>query len=119
MLFVINDQVNSETGVRPLDAKFGSAAGPYLRLPADEPSGEHYECLGSRFGCRLKAHSQDFFGVPTAACVLSERRNTPVETQNVFQPGDLVFWERDRTKPRPTKLTAPNHGPWEGHSSGT
>ena len=33
--------------------------------------------------------------------------------QNTFQPGDLVFWECDRTKPRPTKLTAPNHGPWE------
>ena len=30
----------------------------------------------------------------------------------MFQPGDLVFWERGRTKPRPTKLTAPNHGPW-------
>jgi len=33
VLFAINDGVNSETGVRPLDAMFGSADGPYFRLP--------------------------------------------------------------------------------------
>jgi hypothetical protein len=35
VFFVINDLINSETGVRPLDAMFGSADGPYLRLPAE------------------------------------------------------------------------------------
>ena len=33
VLFAINDAVNSETGVRPLDAKFGSDDGPNSRLP--------------------------------------------------------------------------------------
>ena len=31
--FSINDAINSETGVRPFDAKFGSLDGPYLQLP--------------------------------------------------------------------------------------
>ena len=33
IVFSINDAVNSETGVRPFDAKFGSMDGPYLQLP--------------------------------------------------------------------------------------
>ena len=32
-VFSINDAINSETGVRPFDAKFGSLDGPYLQLP--------------------------------------------------------------------------------------
>ena len=35
VLFTINDEVNSETGVRPIDARFGCVDGPYLRLPSD------------------------------------------------------------------------------------
>ena len=34
VLFVINDGVNSKTGVRPLDATFGSADGLYFDLPS-------------------------------------------------------------------------------------
>jgi len=33
VLFAVNDEVDSETGVRPLDAMFGSDDRPYLRLP--------------------------------------------------------------------------------------
>ena len=39
VLFAINDGVNSETGVRPLDAMFGSEDSPYFRLPdSTDPS---------------------------------------------------------------------------------
>ena len=39
VLFAINDGVNSETGVRPLDATFGSEDCPYFRLPdSTDPS---------------------------------------------------------------------------------
>ena len=39
VLFAINDGVNSETGVRPLDATFGSEDSPYFRLPdSTDPS---------------------------------------------------------------------------------
>ena len=33
VVFSINDAINSETGVRPFDAKFGSLDGPYLQMP--------------------------------------------------------------------------------------
>ena len=33
LFFVINDTVHSETGFRPLDLKFGSDDGQYMRLP--------------------------------------------------------------------------------------
>ena len=38
---------------------------------------------------------------------------TPEETQNQYQPGDLVFFRRDTTKPLPTKLSGGYTGPWE------
>jgi len=38
---------------------------------------------------------------------------TPEAMQNRFQPGDIVFWERDTSKPLPTKLNAPYRGPYE------
>jgi hypothetical protein len=65
VLFVINDQVNSETGVRPLDAKFGSAAGPYLRLPADDLPENITNAWVVCLGCGLEVYSQDFFRVST------------------------------------------------------
>ena len=33
VLFAVNDEVDSETGVRPLDSMFGRGDSPYLRLP--------------------------------------------------------------------------------------
>ena len=112
VLFVINDQINSETGVRPLDAKFGSADGPYLRLPTDKLPAD----ITNAWVVALDADLQHIRKISTAyqqQLVEERTRATPIALQNTFQPGDLVFWERDRTKPRPTKLTAPNHGPWE------
>ena len=38
---------------------------------------------------------------------------TPLEVQNVYQPGDLVLLETDVTIPRTTKLTPFNLGPYE------
>jgi hypothetical protein len=112
VLFVINDQVNSETGVRPLDAKFGSRDGPYLKLPTDALP----ETITNAWVVALDEDLRAIRKISTEyqQMLIEERtRSTPLETQNTFQPGDLVFWERDRTKPRPTKLSAPNHGPWE------
>ena len=112
VLFVINDQVNSETGVRPLDAKFGSRDGPYLKLPTDALP----ETITNAWVVALDEDLRAIRKISTEyqQMLIEERtRSTPLETQNTFQPGDLVLWERDRTKPRPTKLSAPNHGPWE------
>ena len=112
VLFAVNDGVNSETGVRPLDAMFGSDDSPYLRLPDSvDPSSitsawvrgldedlRHIRAKSSAFQDELvKARTQD----------------TPDETQNRYQPGDFVLFQRDPTVPRPTKLASPYTGPFE------
>ena len=45
--------------------------------------------------------------------VLERISKTPVETQNVFQPGDFVLFERDKDVPRPNKLSPDFMGPFE------
>ena len=112
VLFAVNDGVNSETGVRPLDAMFGSDDSPYLRLPDSvDPSSitsawvrgldedlRHIRAKSSAFQDELvKARTQD----------------TPDETQNRYQPGDFVLFQRDPTVPRPTKLASPYTGSFE------
>jgi len=112
VLFAVNDGVNSETGVRPLDAMFGSDDSPYLRLPDSvDPSSitsawvrgldedlRHIRAKSSAFQDELiKARTQD----------------TPDETQNRYQAGDFVLFQRDPSVPRPTKLASPYTGPFE------
>jgi hypothetical protein len=47
--------------------------------------------------------------------LIEERTSaTPAETQNTFyQLGDFVFFERDKSVPRPNKLAPDFHGPFE------
>ena len=37
---------------------------------------------------------------------------TPAEKQNIYQPGELVLWQRAPTKSLPTKLTPNFLGPY-------
>ena len=45
--------------------------------------------------------------------VKARTQDTPDETQNRYQPGDFVLFQRDPTVPRPTKLASPYTGPFE------
>jgi len=46
--------------------------------------------------------------------LIEERTSaTPAETQNTYQPGDFVFFERDKSVPRPNKLAPDFQGPFE------
>ena len=38
---------------------------------------------------------------------------TPVESQNKFQPGDLVLFQLEKSQPLPSKLTSHYNGPYE------
>jgi len=112
VFFVINDQINSETGVRPLDAMFGSADGPYLRLPAEGLPADITNAWVVALDSDLKKIRQ--ISKEYQEQLVRERTQaTPEATQNQYQPGDLVFFRRDTTKPLPTKLSGGYTGPWE------
>jgi len=112
VFFVINDQVNSETGVRPLDAMFGSADGPYLRLPREGLPADITNAWVVALDADLKKIRQ--ISKEYQDQLVRERTQaTPEETQNQYQPGDLVFFRRDTTMPLPTKLSGGYTGPWE------
>ena len=103
VLFAINDGVNSETGVRPLDATFGSEDSPYFRLPdSTDPS--------SITSAWVRALDEDLRHVRAVSTkfqqeLVKERvKDTPEEFQNKYQPGDFVLFQRDPAVPRPSKL---------------
>ena len=112
VFFVINDSVHSETGFRPLDLKFGSDDGPYLRLPEDQMP----EDVTQKW---LKDLNKDLRHIRSVSLdhqskIAAERTaTTPPEKQNVYQPGDLVLLETNPCVPRATKLTPLNLGPFE------
>ena len=108
--FQLNNQIHSETGVRPFEAKFGTFDATYLRLP---------EQLDAKLATPkfIRMLDQDLRTVREISTkfqqeLIQQRTSvTPVEQQNVFQPGDLVL--HFEPKPRQFKLTSPFSGPYE------
>ena len=109
VLFAINDGVNSETGVRPLDAMFGSADGPYFRLPdsVDPSSITSAWVRGLDEDLRhIRAKSSAF----QKELVKERTLDTPEETRTVISLGILCCFNatrryRDRPSwPRPTPV---------------
>jgi hypothetical protein len=112
VLFVMNDAINSEIGARPLDVKFGSDDGPYMRLPEGAlPSDVTADWVRER-----DADLRRIRQVSTAfQKTLADERiaATPAETQNKYQPGDLVLFQLEKSQPLPSKLTSHYNGPYE------
>jgi len=94
VLFVINDAVNSETGLRPLDAKFGSADGIYFCLPENSsPSEITNACV-----CALDVDLQHRRAVSLEyqkSLLIKRTQDTPEPLQNCYQPGDFVLYQRN------------------------
>jgi len=112
VLFAVNDGVSSEAGVRPLDAMFGSDDSPYLRLPdsVDPSSITSAWVRGLDEDLRrIRAKSSAF----QDELIKARTQDTHDETQNRYQAGDFVLFQRDPTVPRPTKLASPYTGPFE------
>jgi len=112
VLFAINDGINSETGVRPLDAMFGSADSPYFWLPdsVDPATITSAWVRGLDEDLRhIRAKSLEF----QRKLIAERTEDTPEELQNCYQPGDFVLFQRDPNVPRPTKLSSPYTGPFE------
>ena len=91
VFFVMNDEVNSETGFRPMDLMFGSEDGPYLKLPDSVLSSDISEAFVKTLDANLKEvrSKSRLFQEKLAA----ERvATTPLEKQNVYHEGELVLW---------------------------
>ena len=110
--FVINDEINSETGCRPMDAMFGSSDGPYLTLPEGILPKEITEKWIKHLDAKLqtiRAISREH----QVKIIDSRTKVTPIAEQNIYNPGELVLWQRDPTKPLPNKLASNFKGPYE------
>jgi len=113
ILFTINDEVNSETGIRPLDAKFGSEDGTYFKLPEQGTAPEITSAWLRNLNTDLstirqisRRHQEDLVRERTAL-------NPPLTDQNLFQPGDLILYRYPVGKSKPTKLSSPYLGPYK------
>jgi hypothetical protein len=107
--FHLNDFVNSEFGVRPFDATFGTESGAYFLLPTSmPPQAAAHE--------RLKMLNDDLrlvrdLSFKHKAKMTSSRLPQASVSQNKFQPGDLVLYHV--AKPRVSKLSPVYAGPFE------
>lgn len=112
IIFTLNDSINSETGCRAFDLKFGSQDGPYLKLPKLQPGPEFSNKWLSLVNEDLKA-IREISTKFQADLIATRLAQTPADKQNKFQPGDLVLFQLNPDKPKPTKLTSPFLGPYE------
>jgi len=113
ILFTINDAVNSESGVRPFDAKYGSDSGTYFRLP-DKP--EVPSTVTHVWLQQLNKDLQQIRKITDEhhAILIKERTscNPDVTKQNHYQPGDFILYQYPSDRPKPTKLSSPYLGPY-------
>jgi len=108
--FLINSSMNSESGVIPLHATFGSQDAIYMRLPEDgkgiSPDTHSYVRLLDENLQNLRVVSKRF----QDSLVDERTRDTPAQLQNQYQPGDFVFFDREHL---PEKLASFFLGPYE------
>ena len=111
--FIINSNQNSETGIVPFHAHFGSADATYFRMPEAGDSMQrahaYIQLLDNNLRVLLdisKRHQTEIVARRAAKSVTSDK-------QNKFQPGDLVLFQLNPDNPLPTKLTPKFQGPYE------
>ena len=112
VFFIINSTDSSETGVIPFHAHFGSQDSTYFRMPAglnDSDITHEYVKLLDENLCMLNDISIKY----QSALILERTKSTPADTQNQYQPGDLVLFQLNPNDPLPTKLSPKFTGPFK------
>ena len=114
--FMLNSFDNSESGVIPFHATFGSADATYFQLPnAREKEGDNELTITQSYvqllDTTLKA-LQDISKKHQEQIKLERQTNSSEETQNTYQPGDLVLFQHDPNVPLPSKLSPKYVGPY-------
>jgi hypothetical protein len=111
IFFIMNSSFNSETGTTPFSATFGEEASTYFQLP-DVPENpdlfNDYVNLLNKNLSSIRSISYNY----QQQIIKKRSNNVTAETQNKYQPGDLVLFQLDPSKPRPTKLSPKYLGPY-------
>jgi hypothetical protein len=112
----LNSAVHSETGISPLEAKFGSEDADYYRLPLDlDPQATSSQLL-LKLNTNLKTLRASSLRYQQALLL---KRTSSDSTPNYYQPGDFVLHLRSTDNSLPTKLSPKLLGPYivESHLS--
>lgn len=110
ILHMINETYNTESGIIPLHAMFGSADETYHRLPKEQDinkvTNNYIKLLDENLRVirSISKRYQD-------SLVVNRIADTPDEKQNQFQSGDFILLQRDLSKPLPNKLCGKFYGP--------
>jgi hypothetical protein len=110
--YLLNSQDTYETGISPFAAHFGTEDATYFKLPepidSSKDTAEYVKLLDANL--QLVRELSDKY---RSVLVAKRTGSQQPEQQNMYQPGDLVLFQRDRTKPMDTKLTFIYAGPFE------
>jgi hypothetical protein len=110
--YILNSEVNSETGMSPFHAHFGSDEQTHMRLPKDASVKENAHAYVKLLDSTLKSLWKTSLEYQ-AGIVKKRTGGDSAEKQNKYQPTDLVLFALDTTKPKPSKLTMRFSGPYE------
>ena len=113
--YFLNSIDSSETGVIPYAAHFGTKEATYFKLPAESGDGP---TLTQEFVKLLDENLKALRFVSTkfqSELASARTSATPLGTQNIFQPGDLVLWDTKSSSAnlRESKLSPRFVGPYE------
>ncbi len=92
----LNTQVSYKTGLSPFHAHFGSEDSTYFKLPESTSSAETTQAFVRLLDDNLRTLWE---------IIVKRGGNKDPELQNRYQAGNLVLFQRDKSKPLPTKLT--------------
>ena len=110
--FILNDEISSETGLSPFEFTFGTIDKPYFKLSdavSDSVDTTEY----------LSLINQNLRTIREIACdvqrkIQAKRKSkTPPETLTEYQPGQLVLFQPNSSKFKPSKLYPRFKGPYE------
>jgi hypothetical protein len=111
IFFIMNSSHNSETGTTPFAATFGDEAATYFKLPEVPENSDLFNDYVNLLNANLSLIRSISYNYQQQ---LIQKRSSKVttETQNLFQPGDLVLFQLDSSKPLPSKLSPKYLGPY-------
>jgi hypothetical protein len=109
--YFLNTQVHSETGLSPIEAKFGSKDLEYFKLS----SSLNVDSATPAYLVHLNDNIRVLREISAAyqkSLVIKRTRDNPA-TPNEYQPGDFILFEPSSNDPYLKKLSPPLEGPFE------